>query len=361
MSVDRSKMPINQQGYKRKSTILFVVAVSITIILLIIAGPGLWSALLPAWLAAAFAYALFPIVKAIEKKLPRVWAVAIVLLTLVAIVASALIWLIPLAIEQASELFKNMPSYIDNLQTHLPIWQKSLDSNSIPIDLQTILNSVMSKLGEYSANVLPDVVSVASLVISFVVALFLTPLYMFYYLFERDRFINGILYLVPSHMRPVVRNIGHSIHDDLGKFFRAQLVIATISGILTTIAYFIVGQEFAILFGIIMGVLSIFPYIGPVLGAIPPILVSLLAGNMQWLTTLLAILIVQQLLGTLIAPRVLGKEVQIHPVYILTALLLGAYFAGIIGALLSIPITLIIVAIFREILAYTVEIKQRSG
>jgi predicted PurR-regulated permease PerM len=201
----------------------------------------------------------------------------------------------------------------------------------------------------------------ASALVSAVIVILLTPLYMFYYLKERERFINGMLYYVPFHIRPLIRSIGHRIHIVLGKFFRAQLLIAIITSVLITVAYFIVGQSYAILFGFIMGLFSLFPYIGPILGAIPPVVVSLFAGDMQWVSTLLAILIVEQIIGALIAPRILGKEVELHPVYILTAILIGAYLAGLWGALLAIPITLIILAITREIFTYTIQIKHRPG
>ncbi|MFZ5974454.1 MAG: AI-2E family transporter [Bacillota bacterium] len=352
---------VKEKVRQRRSRNVFIAALFVLLILFILAGPGLWQALLPVWLAAALAYALFPIVRALEKRMARSLAVSIVLVLLLAVFAAVLVWLIPLAVKQASDLIQNIPNYIERVKDTLPQWQQWLNKYSIPIDLYRVLDDFVKNMSGYLTNFLPGVMGAASALAGAVVVILLTPLYIFYYLKERERFINGILYYVPFHIRPLIRNIGHRIHIVLGKFFRAQLLIAIITAVLITAAYFIVGQSYAILFGFIMGVFSLFPYIGPILGAIPPIVVSLFAGDAQWVSTLLAIVVVQQIIGAVIAPRILGKEVELHPVYILTAILVGAYIAGLWGALLAIPVTLIILAITREIFTYTIQIKHRAG
>ncbi|NLT16641.1 MAG: AI-2E family transporter [Clostridiales bacterium] len=358
MSLPETAEKAREKEQQRRSRNVFIAALVILAVLLILAGPGLWQALSPVWLAAALAYALFPVVRALEKKFSRTLSVSIVLALLVAVFVAAIVWLIPLAVKQAGDLVQNMPGYIRQVKGSLFRWQQWLDKNAIPVNLVAVLDDAAKNAGSYIAGLLPHAAGAASALVSAFVVILLTPLYIFYYLKERERFINGILYYVPFHIRPLIRSIGHRIHVVLGRFLRAQLLIAVITAVLITAAYFIVGQSYAILFGFVMGVFSLFPYIGPVLGAIPPIIVSLLAGNMQWLPTLLAIVVVQQLIGTVIAPRILGKEVDLHPVHILTAILAGAYVAGLWGALFAIPVALILLAIIREIFTYTIQIRH---
>lgn len=361
MDKPEAALSVSEKDRQRRSRNVFLVLLAGLVILSIALGPGLWQALLPVWLAAALAYALFPIVRGLEKRMSRTLAVSLVLGGLLILFFGALVWLIPLAVKQADELVRNIPAYTAQLEKHLPSWQGWLDRYSIPINLNTLVEDASRNLGGYLGSVVPGLVGAASTLVNAFVVILFTPFYIFYYLNERERFINGILYFVPFHIRPLIRSIGHRVHVVLGRFFRAQLLIAAITAVLITIAYFIVGQTYALLFGFIMGVLSIFPYVGPVLGAIPPIVVSLFAGNMQWLSTLLAIVVVQQIIGTVVAPRVLGRELDLHSAYIFTALLAGAYIGGLWGALLAIPVILVLLAVIREIFTYTIQIKHRSG
>ena len=354
-------MNVSEKEHQRRSGIIFLVGLILLILLFGLMGAGIWNALMPVWLGALLAYAFFPSVRALEKRMSRTKAVALVVSALVIIFLSALFWLIPLAIKQATEVIENIPQYTGQLLNRVPVWQAVLDEYAVPINLQEVVRDLSGQLSGYVGVLMTRIGEIAARLPGVVVVLFLTPFFIFYFLNERERFVNGLLYYVPFHIRPLFRSIGHGINVALGKFFRAQLLIAVITGVLTTIAYFIVGQSYALLFGFVMGVLSIFPYIGPVLGAIPPILVSLFSRDMQWVPTLLSILVIQQVIGTVIAPRVMGKELRLHAAYIFLALLVGGSLGGIWGTLLAIPVTLIVLTVAREIFTYITQLKRHVG
>jgi predicted PurR-regulated permease PerM len=142
----------------------------------------------------------------------------------------------------------------------------------------------------------------------------------------------------------------------VGGYVRGQAIFSVTMGVSTGVAMWIFGvagifpdgQRYALFFGAFYGLMELIPYIGPVLGAIPPILVALFSDPLSALWVLLLVVALQQLEGHVVAPQVFGHSLRINPLIVIFALLFGAQLYGIVGAFISLPIA----AVLRETVLY---------
>jgi predicted PurR-regulated permease PerM len=136
-----------------------------------------------------------------------------------------------------------------------------------------------------------------------------------------------------------INETGKEINQILSRFIRGQLLDALIVGLLSSIGLSIIGLDFAFLIGFSAGIANIIPYVGPVVGCIPAIIVGVLSSHpINALWAVLVFFIVQQLDGAVISPKVVGDSTGLHPVFIMVAIIIGGYAGGILGMLLSVPI-----------------------
>jgi predicted PurR-regulated permease PerM len=182
-----------------------------------------------------------------------------------------------------------------------------------------------------------------------ILEIFLIPVMGFYFLKDREYFQNIIIMMIPYSWR---RNVLHSfmeIHKILHHFIRGQLLVSALIGILYIIGFWVTGLPYALVLGIIAGMFEIIPYFGPWLGAIPAIIIALAHESTRIFWTVGVILIIQQLENSIITPKIMGGQVDLHPVYILISLWAGGLFFGIIGMLFAVPVVLILRVILKNI------------
>ncbi len=133
------------------------------------------------------------------------------------------------------------------------------------------------------------------------------------------------------------------INDIISKFIRGQLLDGLIVGLISSIGLSIIGLDFAILIGITAGIANVIPYVGPLIGCIPAIIVGILSPNpIMALWAVLLLLAVQQLDSAVISPKIVGDSMGLHPIFVIMAIIIGGNLAGILGMLLSVPVAGII-------------------
>jgi predicted PurR-regulated permease PerM len=128
------------------------------------------------------------------------------------------------------------------------------------------------------------------------------------------------------------------INGVVANFIRGQLLVALIVGVTSSIALYLVGLDYAVLVGMTAGLCDIIPYFGPIVGSIIAVIVALVTGSpLKALLAVVALLVVQQLEGYIISPKIIGKSVGLHPVFIILAIVIGGHFFGLVGMLLAVP------------------------
>ncbi len=149
--------------------------------------------------------------------------------------------------------------------------------------------------------------------------------------------------ILPQKGKETLSDIFHDIHKVISNFFRGQLLDGLIVGIVSSVALFIIGIDFAIFIGMFAGVANVIPYFGPIIGIIPAVAMALLDGSIaKAILAIIVLLIIQQIDGAVIAPKVVGNSVGLHPVFVLLAVIIGGRYFGIIGMLLAVPIAAIL-------------------
>ena len=144
----------------------------------------------------------------------------------------------------------------------------------------------------------------------------------------------------------------------VSSFIRGQLLVALIVGVTSSIALYIVGLDFAVLVGMTAGISNIIPYFGPIIGSVVAVIVGLVSGSpLKALLAVLALLLVHQLDGAIISPKIVGDSVGLHPVFVILSIIIGGYFFGLVGMLIAVPVAGIIKLLLTRWIDFT---KQRT-
>jgi predicted PurR-regulated permease PerM len=196
-----------------------------------------------------------------------------------------------------------------------------------PANRSTIL-SYVTGLGSFTGSVLHGVVV---FVLGLIVA--------FYLLVGLPNIQRRTLALLPPRHRPDLEELGGRVGRAVGGFFRGQLLVALFVGIASSIALKLVGLPFWLLVGMISGVFNLVPLIGPWIAGAVAVVIALVNGEpVMALWAAVALAVVQQIDNHLISPNVMSRTVNLHPVVVILALLLGATFYGILGMLVAVPL-----------------------
>ena len=169
-----------------------------------------------------------------------------------------------------------------------------------------------------------------------------------YYILRDERYLKqSLINLVPKGYRRRFRSMAHDINCSLGAFLRGSLLVSLAVGILTYISFLIIHLNFPVVLAGIIGITNLIPIAGPVIGALPALLIALLQSPLQALKVMLIIVAIQQAESQLIYPSVIGRSIGFHPLAIIFALLLAGKLFGFMGLILALPV-LITVRIFLQ-------------
>ena len=202
--------------------------------------------------------------------------------------------------------------------------------------LQYVQKYITSNLGNFTSYIL----SIGSGIATFFISLILS----IYVLKDSEYFINLLkkLYNLVFRKSKLGYDIGYvfkTVNETFSKFIKGQLLEAFFVGVLSAIALTIVGIDYAFIIGVIAGICNMIPYVGPIIGTILAAIMGLLSGNpLKILYAIISMLVVQQIDNNLLAPKIVGDSVGLHPVFTMMAILIGGNIGGLFGMLLSVPI-----------------------
>ena len=220
-------------------------------------------------------------------------------------------------------------------------------------------------LAEFLKNPLPQISSFSGNIFRFTqglvgnaVKIFSILVISFYLILERPNLRRHLLFFLSPQKAALVEDIVSQIEKDLGSWLWGELILMIIVGFLTYLGLLLAGIKYALPLAFLAGVLEIFPNIGPVLASLPGIIIGLSLSPLMALKAAAVYLIVQQLENSFIVPKVMQKAVGVHPIITLLALLAGFRFAGVAGAIFSLPVILAIKVIFKNWLVRSVKSKK---
>jgi predicted PurR-regulated permease PerM len=344
----------------RPRTVFLVLGVAVLVGLALVLVLLAWHVLTWILIAALLAAALNPAVEAFERRgLSRPYAAALVFGVALLIVTGIGFLVIPPLVRQVSDFVNTVPDFIDDLTAGRGPFGFLQDDYQIVDRIRAAIEKrgVGGVLG-LSEPVLDVVRSVVTAVVGTITVIFLT----FFMLLEGPRTISGVLGLLPETVRPRYERVGQDIYRTISGYVTGNLLISLVAGLLATVVLFAVGSEFAVALGLLVAILDLIPLAGATLAAI--IVSTVVFIETDWLRCLIVIAFFigyQQFENHVLQPLVYGRTVQLSPLAVLCAVLVGAQLAGILGALLAIPVAGSLLAIGREVLQYRREMTAESS
>ncbi|WP_134118555.1 AI-2E family transporter [Orenia marismortui] len=305
--------------------------------------------LLPFILAILLSYLINPLIEElIERGQPRLGALIFVFGVLIALLSFIFIKLFPAIINELDVLAHRLPEYIGKIERLIFEINQKYERIELPKTLTTVLDKVIRRFEEITLEFIERTSRVILSILSRVLSLIMAPILSFYILKDLESIKCSLWELVPKKRRRSIKLLLGRINIALFGFFKGQLIISLAVGILSVIGLYFLKIKFYLLIGILVGIFNIIPYFGPLLGALPAMIMASFRSNKLVFLVVLLFFIIQQIEGNIIAPKIMGKEVGLHPIIIIFSLLAGGELLGIIGMLIAIPIA----AIIKEIMKY---------
>lgn len=293
-------------------------------------------------LIAGILYFIFnPIVRFLEKKLPRTLSILLIYLVFVAFIGFVLSAVGPVFTKQVTDLFNNIPSYVKQIQIFIKqmsnsqwfTWMMNQDFVSVA--------KIESSIGEYLTSLPENITGSLSSVFGVVTNIALTavtvPFILFYMLKDGHRFPNLAVKILPEKYKNEGLKIFKDLYETLAAYIQGQLIVCLFVGTACFIGFWIAGVKYALILGLIIAVTNIIPYVGPFLGATPAVIIAFLDSPTKAFIALIIVVAVQQTDGNLLSPLIIGRRLNTHPLTIILLLIGAGSFGGILGMILAVP------------------------
>lgn len=333
---------------------------SMLAIVLWIAWTARW-ALFPFAIGAVIAYAVTPVVDRLASLIPartrqhdkmrRGFVVLVIYVAFFGSLTGVGLTVVPVAVDQAVSFTDELPEIVDEARIEVTNWAERYRTR-LPDQLRTEIDDRLQDLGgataEVAAGLLTGTVGRVTGALGVMIGFLIVPFWLFYALRDRHFVERNFMRAVPDPLQADILNVGRIADYLLGRYIRAQLLLAVVVGTTIAVSMTLLGVPFSIGLGVWAGITEMIPILGPWLGAAAGIIVVLATdpGLVVWVA--LIYFVVQQLENNFLVPRIQGEAVDIHPAMIITLLAVAGSTMGLIGMLIIVPLT----AIARELFWY---------
>lgn len=282
-------------------------------------------------------------------RLPKGLAVLLLYLILILSATLMIVWILPPLIDQTESFARELPARVEGAQESLhglgdsyPILQ-GLDERLIASVRDAI--GGIGGLSSQAPQVLRFALGVASGLLSFLLLLVIT----LYLIVDGDTIRDGLLRLVPPENRHLVRDVIRRSRVKISAWLIGQLTLSAIIGGATYLGLTLLGVPYAVLLAVIAAIGELIPMLGPIVAAVPGVVVATFVSPFLGLLTLILYIVIQQLENHLVVPMVMRRAVDLPPVVVIVALLMGSEMLGIVGAILALPVAATVSVLVAEL------------
>ena len=297
--------------------------------------------LIPFLVGGFLYYITNPLVKFLQEKLKinRMIGILITLSLLFGLIALGVIYLLPILINQLSSLINStqglyweIQSFVNQLSKN-PLFRnlniqstiQQLNLSYVDI-LQNILNSVTNSLG-----------SVLSAVVNTLMILIMTPIFLVYFLMDGHKLLPMLERTVLKRDKLNISSLLTNLNATVARYISGISIDALIIGALAYIGYSVIGLKYALVFAIFSSLANLIPYVGPSIGLIPMVITYAFTDPQKMVAALIYMLIIQQVDGNILYPRIVGGVMKVHPITIMVLLFLSSNIYGVLGMIVAIP------------------------
>jgi predicted PurR-regulated permease PerM len=326
---------------------VLLLGVLVALVLLMWLSPSV-----PIMLLGGFALALvisFP-VRVLSRFMPRGWAILTSFLILVGLAIIAIVVLVPILITQLISFISNVPAYATSASQFLRDLLEPLAEHDL---LPSTPEEFMANLGQDLLNIAQNIAQqILGGLVGFISGTFNLALTLFGILFVAAYLVSNVqniravyVSVFPIRYRQDAQELWDAFAFSLSRYLSGLGLVALIQGAISAVALFLLGVPYAILLGVWVSITSIIPYLGAFLGAIPAVILALFVSPTTALLTAIVFLVIQQLEGNILTPRIQGQTLRIPSVVIFLAVIAGGEIAGLLGVIFAVPT----VAVLKEL------------
>lgn len=306
--------------------------------------------LLLIYVSALFATGLAPLVRIIERqrvlpigkrRLPRTAAILVIYATVLGSLAGIGAAVIPPMVRQSREFWKQLPQYVDQFQQRLASWGLIAPASSY----KDLLQQAPAGSGDAVTMVLATVWGFVGGIFGVVTILLLT----FYLLVDSQRIFSVFVRLFPRRRRPQVSELSALVTAKVSAWLGGQMLLGFIIGVTTAIGLAMMGVPYFFVLAVIAGIGEMIPMVGPLLAAIPAVLVALTVSPALAFAVAVFFIVQQALENNVLVPKVMGQQVGLSAVTVIASLAIGTELLGFVGALLAVPTAAIVQVLFEEL------------
>lgn len=294
-------------------------------------------------------YALKPIVNYLCDKysLSRRLVSISVLLVIFAIVIGILTIVIPSIYKESS----NIGLILDNMDQYADKFIEKIKGKNIKI-FEDIYSQISEKLNIYINKISYGLIDSFISLFESLVSMAIIPIITYYFLIDGNLIYNKLLLVLPTNKRIVVKKLINHVDKVLSRYIVSQIFLSSIIGVLTFVILFLFGIKFSFILGFVNGILNIIPYFGPIIGGLPAVFIAFMESPEKGLYILIVMIIIQQIEGNILSPKITGDSTNMHPIMIIILLFIGESLWGFVGMIIIVPIGVIIKVIYDDLNDY---------
>jgi predicted PurR-regulated permease PerM len=299
------------------------------------------------FLAIIIASAVGPFVNKLEeKKIPRLLSVLVLYLAFFGLVVFVLSLIVPYLTTELGQLTQALPKFISNLSGALDQAQQATSNHYFDFlsEIQNMLDSFTQFLQAYSQSAINLIINIFGGLLSFFAIIVIS----LYFSVMRSGIIGFLTSVLPVKYEEYAVSLWKRAEFKVGKWLQGQLLLALTVGLMVFIGLSLLNVKYALILSILAIILEIVPVVGPVMFAIPGVILAFTQSSNLGVWVLVFYVVIQQIESQILAPLILGKTLGLNPVTVIIALLIGGQIAGLLGVLLAVPTAVVVVEILDD-------------
>lgn len=255
-------------------------------------------------------------------------------------------------VEQVNLLTVNFNSLWEKTMTIITQLENEQTQFYIPEQIKIVINDAFVQVGNYGVEGVSNFIKSLFAIAGTVVQFFVVPIITFYFMKDGGKMVRSFICLYPVEYRLQLDVLFSEIQHVLSSYIRGQLTMSCIIATLTFAGMWVMGVPYPMVIGLLAAVTEWIPIVGPILGAVPAILLGATVDLMLAVKVLIFYIVIQQIDSHIIMPQVMGAVISLHPVVIIIALLIGGTLFGVAGMILTVPVTAVLQILCKHLWFY---------
>lgn len=291
------------------------------------------------------ASSLWPPINFLRRFMPRNLAIVVVYVLLIVLIITLLFPLFGIITKQSGEFINQLPSYWVEFKKLFYQWH----INYSHVDLLPDIDNITSLLSSYGDTIWAQTMNITHNIFVAIIMYSTLAILVLFMLLEHDDLVRDFMKFFPEKNRETVKDIIIKITRGVGIYVGSKIILMILVGIMATCGLYVLDIKFALFLGLMAGILEIVPIIGPIIASIPAVIVALVQNPQSAVFVIILYIVIFKVVNNLLSPVIVGKCLNISPIVIIAALLIGGTVLGVSGVILSPAIVVVIYILTEEL------------